>query len=58
MAATISSLHIFLRNLQTGWLADLKDRRSTRYSDGIEDDLGSAQKHCRYRTQDDSEQKQ
>lgn len=29
MAATIPCLHIFLKNLQTGWLADLKDRPDT-----------------------------
>lgn len=29
MAATIPSLHIVLKNLTTGWLADLKDRSET-----------------------------
>ena len=29
MAATIPTLHIFLKNLTTGWLADLKDHPET-----------------------------
>lgn len=29
MAATIPSLHVFLKNITTGWLADLKARPDT-----------------------------